>query len=732
MEQSTFLPPRYTPPENPKTMTDEKLRKEISDLQTENFHLQDRIEIKTHNTSYPPSEQHEEYMRSRWGPKDPHPKLGPAWADTEVPNTQTKQAERRLLQDSHKTSLALEHQAVKSIPATTSKVDPETMSSASISLPEPTKTKKSDFKIFDDETPKNKTVETNRAIHFALKKMGLSDLADIEGVSINPENGEVALETGSKLDLKLAAEDRKWLGAKTGSQSPLRNIITAEKIKKSATVSSYDWKSIEQKKWKVVSGKKHSEERIVVEKKLAELGLLRFKLNYGVIIGPTGDPSLITGSEMDDELKEKGIEWKGPRLESLEVALTAIDEKASRSPENTSTPLSDALAPQVSGTHRAVTEDPAAIPAGIIRKARAEEANIADESERDAKKKAEYAELKVIREMERQEALEMAGLQGCEGLLTRMEPYEEESRRLSEEAKAAALEAYNRAHASDKKSESKVEPGTSTAPSSVSDYFDHISRRERNKSIRTSQPLSRVSVPPQGYTVVKGSPLLHGKPSHVTLEHNTTTKHIGVPPESSSSAQASKRKTAIQRPINTGSYLPISRVFERRNMSNTHKALPKPSCPTLITPQPREYAAIREPFRQNVEQIRIPRAMNDNEIKLNDLKEFADSFKLHTTSTREPFTRPEISEHKTITSTVREISPRPTRRNPRQQKPKQIFLSEVDDEWQNMSNTIQLVPVDPAEQEWEDVDVNLDVNATTIKQVVEKESEVGEEWILVA
>jgi hypothetical protein len=167
-------------------------------------------------------------------------------------------------------------------------------------------------------------------------------------------------------------------------------------------------------------------------------------------------------------------------------------------------------------------------------------------------------------------------------------------------------------------------------------------------------------------------------------------------------------------------------------MSNTHKDLPKPSCPTGITPQQCEYTTIREPFSQNVEQSRLSRAMNDKKIKLNDLEKFGDSFKLHTNCTREPFTCPEISKHKTITSTVREISPPPTRRNPRQQKPKQIFLSEVDDEWQNMSNTIQLVPVDPAEREWEDVDVNLDVNGTAIEQVVEKDLEVGEEWVLIA
>jgi len=48
-----------------------------------------------------------------------------------------------------------------------------------------------------------------------------------------------------------------------------------------------------------------------------------------------------------------------------------------------------------------------------------------------------------------------------------------------------------------------------------------------------------------------------------------------------------------------------------------------------------------------------------------------------------------------------------------------------------MSNTIQLVAVDPAEREWEDIDVNLDVNATE-KVEVERELEVGEEWVLVA
>jgi hypothetical protein len=378
----------------------------------------------------------------------------------------------------------------------------------------------------------------------------------------------------------------------------------------------------------------------------------------------------------------------------------------------------------------AIVRDPAAICAEMIQKVKEADAKVANE--RDAKKKAEYAELRAIRELERQEALKMADIQErrAEGMVARMELHAEEARLLREEAEAAALEAYNKAHASDKKMESKVKPATSTTPSSVNDYFDHIYRRERNKSIRTSQPLSRVSVPPQGYTVVKGSPLLHGKPSHVTFEHATTTKHIGVPPESSSSAQASERKSAIQRPINTGSYLPISGVFDRRNMSNTHKDVPKPSCPTRITPQLREYNTIREPCRQNVEQSRISRVMNEEEVKLNDLKKFADSFKLHTTSTREPFLRPQFSKQKTSTSIVREISPPPIRRNSRPQKPKQIFLSEVDDEWQNMSNAIPLVAVDPAEREWEDVDVNE--NVIGAEQVVEKELEVGEEWILVA
>jgi hypothetical protein len=491
----------------------------------------------------------EEDLRERWPRKESRPKFGQAWDGANALVAQIKKSEFRLIQDSRKTSPALEHQLVKSTPATTTKVNPATMIPARVSLPELTEAKKSDFKIFDEEAPKDKTVEPT------------------------------------------------------------------DEVKSS-----------------------HNADKNSVEA-LAEAQFLT--------------------------------------------------------------------------TQKVLTED----------------AEIAKTAERDAKK-AKFVALRAIRELERQEALDMAALQErrAEGLIARMERQAEEARHLLEEAEATALEAYNKARASDKKPESKAEPGTSTAPSSVNDYFDHMSRRERNKSIRTSQPLSRVSVPPQGYAVVKGSPLLHGKPSHMTLEHNTTTKHIGVPPESSSSAQASERKTAIQRSINNGSYLPISRVFECRNMSNTHKDLPKPSCPTGITPQQCEYTTIREPFRQNVEQSRISRAMNDKKIKLNDLKKFGDSFKLHTNCTREPFTRQEISKHKTITSTVREISPPPTRRNSRQQKPKQIFLSEVDDEWQNMSNTIQLVPVDPAEREWEDVDVNLDVNATAIEQ----ELEVGEEWILVA
>jgi hypothetical protein len=561
-------------------MTDEKLGKEISDLQTKSFHLQDRIKSKTHNTSCPPSERpkgfdgewdylmadkfdcqkrldalkDEKDFRERWPRKEPRPKCGQAWNGANALIAQIKKSEFRFTQDSRKTSLALEHQHVKSTPATTTRVNPDTMISARVSLPELTKAKKSDFKIFDDEAPKDKTVE------------------------------------------------------------PADEVRSSDNSDKSAVEA-----------------------------------------------------------------------------------------------------LAEAQFPMI---QKVLTE---------------EDVEIAKMAERDAKK-AEYAELRAIRETKRQEALVMAGLQERrnEGLIARMERQAEEARHLREKAEAAALEAYNKTHASDKKPEPNVEPGTSTAPSSVNDYFDHISRRERNKPIRTSQPLSRVSVPPQGYTVVKGSPLLHGKPSHVTLEHNTTTKHIGVPSKSSSSAQASERKTDIQRPTNTGSYLPISRVFEHRNMSNTHKDLPKLSCPTRITPQQREYTTIREPFRQNVEQSRISRAMNDREIKLNDLKKFADSFKLHTNCTREPFTRPEISKHKTITSTAREISPPPTRCNLRQQKPKQIFLSEADDEWQNMSNTIQLVPVDPAESEWEDVDMNLDVNATAIERDVEKELEVGEEWILVA
>jgi hypothetical protein len=47
-----------------------------------------------------------------------------------------------------------------------------------------------------------------------------------------------------------------------------------------------------------------------------------------------------------------------------------------------------------------------------------------------------------------------------------------------------------------------------------------------------------------------------------------------------------------------------------------------------------------------------------------------------------------------------------------------------------MSNTIPLVAFDAAEREWEDVDVNENVNA--VEQAVEQELEVGEEWIMVA
>jgi hypothetical protein len=470
---------------------------------------------------------------------------------------QIKKSEFRLIKESCKTSLAVERQLANSTPATTTKLHSSTMTPVRVSLPELSKTKQTDFKIFDDEPPKQKTVETNRAIHFALKKMGLSDLTGIEGVFIDPKNGEVTLETGSEIDLKLAAEDRKWLGARNGSQSALRDNIPAKKIKKSTTVS-YEWKyPISKKELKVVSGT-HT--------------------------AVTEDPAA-TPAEMIYEV-----------------------QKATEAEKSPSTGKVD----------NAIVRDPATICAQMIQKVKEAKAKIANDG--DAKK-TEYAELMAAREAERQEALNMVDIQERQaGMIARMEQH---ARILREGAEAAALEAYNKAHASDKNPESKVESGTSTAPSSVNDYFDHISRRERNKSIRTSQSISRISVPPQGYTVVKGSPLLHGKPSHVTLEHNTTANDIGVPPESSSSVQAFETKTAIKRHINN-SYLPISRVFERRNMSNTHKDIPKPSCPTRITPQLHD-AIIREPVRQNVEEG-IVRATDENKIKLNDLKKFAGSF----------------------------------------------------------------------------------------------------------
>jgi hypothetical protein len=216
MEQSTFLPPRYAPPENLKTMTGEKLGTENSDLQTKNFHLQDRIKIKTHNASHPPSERpkgfqeefdylmadkfdgqmrldalkDEEDGRERWPGKDCRPKVEQAWAGSDPLIAQIKKSEFKLVQDSRKASLALEHSKVKSTPATTTKVNAATIVPARVSLPELSKTKQPDFKIFGDEAPKEEIVENNRVIHFALKKMGLSDLAEIEGVSINPNNGE--------------------------------------------------------------------------------------------------------------------------------------------------------------------------------------------------------------------------------------------------------------------------------------------------------------------------------------------------------------------------------------------------------------------------------------------------------------------------------------------------------------------------------------------------------------
>jgi hypothetical protein len=726
MEQSTFLPPRSAQAEDPKRMTDEKLRQESSDLQTKAKRFQEEWDNLMADREKRISAAIKSTIDDIYSRPEDRPSLTVANVRNQVeqklglvegffvqdagkeiwknliqsyavsykaifPSTSTnkftfqmeviaedeeeeeldvllaqiKKSEFRLIKESCKTSPAVERQLANSTPATTTKLYSTTMIPARVSLPELSKIKQTDFKIFDDEAPKQKMVDTNRAIHFALKKMGLSDLAGIEGVSIDPKNGEVTLETGSEFNLKLAAEDRKWLGARNDSQSALRDNIPAKKIEKSTTVSYERKYPISKKEWKVVSG-----------------------THTAVTKDPAATPA--------------GMIYKV--------------QKATEAEKFPSTGKAD----------NAIVRDPAVICAEMIQKVKEAKAKIANES--DAKKKAEYADLMAIRESKRQEALKMADIQErrAEGMIARMELHSEEARVVREEAEAATLETYNKAHAPDKKPESKVEPGTSTAPPSVNDYFDHISRRERNKSIRTSQPLSRVSVPPQGYTVVKGSPLLHGKPSHVTLEHNTTAERIRVPPESSSSAQASERKAAIQRHINTGSYLPISRAFERRDMSNTHKDIPKPSCPTRIAPQPREYTTIREPFRQNVEQS-IARATNEKEIKLNELKKFADSFKLHTTSTREPSTGPEISKHKTATSTVRDISPPPIRRNSRPQKAKQIFLSEVDDEWQNMSNTIPLVAVDPAEREWEDVDVN-----TTAIEVVEKELEVGEDWILVA
>jgi hypothetical protein len=54
MEQSTLLPPRSAPAEDPQRMTDEKLIKEIFDRQTRNL---ERTKFQTQNASSPQSER---------------------------------------------------------------------------------------------------------------------------------------------------------------------------------------------------------------------------------------------------------------------------------------------------------------------------------------------------------------------------------------------------------------------------------------------------------------------------------------------------------------------------------------------------------------------------------------------------------------------------------------------------------------------------------------------------
>jgi hypothetical protein len=283
-------------------------------------------------------------------------------------------------------------------------------------------------------------------------------------------------------------------------------------------------------------------------------------------------------------------------------------------------------------------------------------------------------------------------------------------------------------YGSDQKPESNVKAPRSTVPHPATDYSEHIYRGERTKAIRTFVPLSFPSYSTsQGYNVMKP----RDSRCHVAFEN--TTKHIGFPSEPLC-PRLPESKTAIQGATEDSSPLrehPASNRFTESKKFSKHGLTP-------------ERQSIVEKYLGDILCFtKLAKASHTSTIHHAIPPPTTGQFKVHssyvrqksayqaaceakqTTKSSQAQTHSQTQAHKP--STLREISPPPTRRNPRPQKSKQIFLSEVDDEWQNMSNTVPLVAIDPAEQEWQDVDIN----STTTEKVVEKELEGGEDWIWV-
>ncbi|KAG0652544.1 PAB1-binding 1 [Hyphodiscus hymeniophilus] len=143
--------------------------------------------------------------------------------------------------------------------------------------------------------------------------------------------------------------------------------------------------------------------------------------------------------------------------------------------------------------------------------------------------------------------------------------------------------------------------------------------------------------PPTGQTTVKGAPVdpaiissQLARPEKVTAEKSKVNPspapkpEVATPPMTATSSFTAATPETKATASNTPS-------FSSRTASPTVRAEAAPNATATVEKDVTiAFKSFATQQRKNVDQLRSAKARNDKEIKLNDLKKFADSFKLHT------------------------------------------------------------------------------------------------------